>query len=760
MNARIQLPLSRREFLKASGALIVSTAGPAFTGDVLAQVPAGSLRPAVVPTELDSWIAVTSDGRAVAFFGKMDMGQCLDVAIAQIVADELDLAFDKVEVVMGDTALTCNQGGASGSTGIQQGAKPLRNAAAEARRLLVEKASEKLGVPTSALRVDEGVVSAVSDPSKRISYAELIGGRHFNHQVEWNKQTGNAMDIKVQAQVKSPAEYRVVGKSFARRDVAGKIYRTDKYVTDISLPKMLHARVIRCSRAACTVGGVDEGSIRAVKGARVVREKDFVAVVADHEWDAVRASRMLKISWNETKQNPFPPMAEIYDHIRKAPVVKREDSLKKGDVEGAFKTAARIVEAEYEWPFQSHASMGPGCAVADVRADGTVVWTGSQKPHYVQTGVAKLLDVPPEKVRAIWVPGPGSYGRNDAGDAALDAALLSKLTGRPVRVQGMRNDGIAWDPKGPASIHRGRAALDASGKVTAYEFVSKGFSRWDVATNESDPRDSLVGMAIGLPSKPVAEFGIPSEAYAFDNKRMGWETIPALLDASSPLRTSHLRDPLGPQIHFASEQFIDELAFAAGEDPVAFRLKYAGAPRDAAVIRAAAEKSGWQPRSARRNTSGELLSGRGIAYSTRNGTVVAIVAEIEVERKSGRIWGRKFTVAHDCGLIINPEGLRYAIEGNVVQGLSRTLFEEVRFDREKVTSVDWLSYPILDIRDTPESIQVVLINRPEVAPSGAGEPSIRPIAAAVANAFFDATGVRLRRAPLTPERVKAALARA
>src|SRR5438128_4082696 len=758
MNARIDLSLSRREFLKASGALVVSAAGPRFIGEALAQT-AGA-KPPLVPTELDSWVAILPDGRVTAFFGKMDMGQSLDIAIAQIVADELDVDVARVDVVMGDTALTCNQGGASGSTGIQTGARPLRSAAAEARRLLLQSASQKFGLPLEQLRVDDGVISAVSDQAKKTRYAELIGGRQFHHQVQWNKQIGNPMDIKVQAKPKSPSEYRVVGKPLPRRDVAGKVYRTDKYVTDISLPRMLHARVTRCSRAACTVGGVDEGSIRAVKGARVVREKDFVAVVADHEWDAVRASRMLKISWNEVKKDPFPPMAELYDHIRKAPVVKREDSVKRGDVDGVFKTAAKIVEAEYDWPFQSHASMGPACAVADVRAEGVTVWTGSQKPHFVQTGVARLLGVPPEKVRAIWVAGPGSYGRNDAGDAALDAALLSKLTGRPVRVQGMRSDGIAWDPKGPASVHRGRAALDASGKVIGYEFVSKGFSRRNIDTNESDPRDSLAGMSIGLPPKPSIDFGVPAEAYDFDNKLLAWEVIPPLLDASSPLRSSHLRDPVGPQIQFGSEQFIDELAVAAGEDPVAFRLKYVSA-RDAAVIKAAAEKAGWQPRPApRADRSGDVLAGRGIAYAQRNGTIVAVIAEIEVERKTGRIWGKKFTVAHDCGLIINPEGLRYTIEGNVVQGLSRTLFEEVRFDREKVTSIDWMSYPILEIGDTPETIEVVLIDRPEVPPSGAGVPSIRVIAAEVAIAFFDATGARLRRAPLTPERVKAALARA
>jgi CO/xanthine dehydrogenase Mo-binding subunit len=760
MNARIDMPLSRREFLKASGALIVSSAGPVFIGEALAQSAATGGKPPLVPTELDSWVAILPDGKVTAFFGKMDMGQSLDIAIAQIVADELDVNVDKVDVVMGDTALTCNQGGASGSTGIFSGAKPLRSASAQARLLLLQSASQKLGVPVEQLRVDDGVVSSVSDPSKKVDYAELIGGRHFNHKVEWNKQTGNAMDIKVEAKPKSPSEYRVVGKSFTRRDLPGKVYRTQKYVTDISLPKMLHARVIRPTRAACTVASVDARSIKKITGARVVREKDFVAVLAEHEWDAVRASRELKVNWNHAKASPFPAMAELHNHIRKAPVVKREEPVKKGDVEGAFKTAARVIEAEYEWPFQSHASMGPACAVADVRPDGVTVWSGSQKPHFVQLGVARLLDIPPEKVHVIWVTGPGSYGRNDAGDAALDAAMLSKLSGRPVRVQGMRSDGIAWDPKGPACVHRARAALDASGKVIGYEFISKGFSRRNIDTNESDPRDSLVGMSLGLPPKPSVDFGVPAETYGFDNKLLAWETIPPLLDSCSPLRSSHLRDPVGPEIHFGSEQFIDEIAAATNEDPVAFRLKYVTGPRDAAAIRAAAEKAGWQPRSGPRDRSGDRLTGRGIAYAQRGGTIVAAVAEIEVEKKTGRIRARKVTVAHDCGLVINPEGLRYTIEGNVVHGLSRTLFEEVRFDKDRVTSVDWLSYPILDIADAPESIEVVLINRPEVPPTGAGEPSIRVIPAAVANAFYDATGVRLRKVPLTPERVKAALARA
>jgi nicotinate dehydrogenase subunit B len=757
--------LSRRELLRLAGALVVSASVPGLLDDVLAQTPgagpAGSGgKPPLVPGELDSWIAVLPDGSVSAFFGKMDMGQSLDVAIAQVVAEELDVPVERVAVLMGDTATSCNQGGASGSFGVSHGARPLRNAAAEARRILLGLASHHLGVPAERLAVTDGVVSALDDPTKTVRYADLIGGRHWNSKVEWNKQVGNFMDVQGQAKPKAPSEYRIVGKSVPRRDVEGKVFGTSDFVTDIRLPRMLHARMIRPAIAGASIAKVDDASIRSVRGARVVREKELLAVVAEHEWDAVRAARMLKVSWTPPT-SPFPPMESLHAHIRSAAPIKREEPVKKGDVEAAFKAAARVVEAEYEWPFQSHASMGPACAVADVKADEATVWTGSQKPHFTRDGVARLLGLPPEKVHGIWVMGPGSYGRNDAGDAALDAAWLSRRTGRPVRVQGMRRDGTAWDPKGPACVHRGRAALDASGKVIGYEFVVKGFSRVNIATNESDPRDSLAGMALGMPPKPEIGLGTPAESYGFENKLLAWEAIAPLLDRGSPLRTAHMRDPVGPEIHFGSEQFIDEIAAAVGEDPVAFRLRYLTAARDVAVVKAVAEKASWDPRPApRRERAGAAWRGRGIAYAQRAGTIVAVVAEVEVDPATGRIWARKFTVAHDCGLIVNPEGLRYTIEGNVVQGLSRTLFEEVRFDRNAVTSVDWASYPILELQDAPEAIEVVLIDRRDVAPTGAGEPTIRCVPAAVANAFFDATGVRLRRVPLTPERVKAALARA
>ena len=531
----------------------------------------------------------------------------------------------------------------------------------------------------------------------------------------------------------------------------------EPFVTDMKLPGMVHARMIRPPVAGATPVKIDESSIKDIPGARVVRENNFLAVVADKEWDAIKAFQTLKIEWSDAKP-PFPTQAELYDHIRKAPVRKREDIKPVGNVDEAFKTAARVIEAEYEWPFQSHACMGPACAVVEIKDGHATCWSGSQKPHFVRDGIAATLDMPVDKVDCIWVVGPGSYGRNDADDCAMDAAVLAKAVGRPVRLQYMREQGTGWDPKGPASIHRARAAVDASGKIVAYEFLSKGFSRFDVLTNGSKPPDTLAGHFRGLPLKVNDAFGVPAESYQFDNKRTAWETIAPLLERASPLRSAHLRDPVGPQIHFASELFMDEVAAALGVDPVELRLRHVKDARDVAVLKAAAEKSGWQSRpSPRKDQTGNTVSGRGIAYSQRNGTTCAIVAEVDVDRRSGKIWARKFTVAHDCGQIINPDGLKHTIEGNIIQGISRTLWEEVKFDPKNVTSVDWLTYPILDITEAPETIECVYINRPELAPTGAGEPSIRPVAAAIANAIFDATGVRMRRVPFSPDRVKGAL---
>ena len=751
---------SRRSLLKAGGALVVSVGVPLGL-DALPDHQAAlaqSAKPPLMPDQLSSYIAITADGNVAAYFGKMDMGHGITVAIGQIVAEELDVPFNKVKVYLGDTATSVNQGGASGSTGIQDGGKQIRVAAAEARRVLVEMAATKLSLPADQLVVTDGVVHAKADAAKKASYAELIGGQYFNVQLDWNKKYGNPLYAPGKAKPKDFKDHKIVGQRIKREDVAPKVFAHEDFVTDVKVPGMLHARMIRPAVAGAVPVKVDESSIKDIAGAKVVWQQGFLAVLAPREWDAIQAMSKLKVEWSNAAP-PFPSQASLYDHIRKAPVRKREVGKENGNVDEAFKNAAKVIEAEYEWPFQSHASMGPACALVEIKDGMVTCWSGTQKSHFVQQGIAAILEVPVDKVHVKWTTGPGSYGRNDADDAAMDAAVLAKAVKAPVRVQYMRNQGTGWDPKGPASIHHARAALDAAGNVIAYEFTSKGFSRVDVNTNGSKPFDTLAGQTRGIALQSGDGFGVPAESYAFANKRLAWETIPPLLDRSSPLRSSHLRDPVGPQIHFASESFMDEVAAALNVDPIEFRLRHIKDPRDIALIKAAAQKANWQTRaSPRRDQTGAKVQGRGIAYAQRNGTRVAVIAEVDVDRSSGKIWARKFTVAHDCGQIINPDGLEKCIEGNIVQGVSRTLWEEVKFDTKTVTSVDWMTYPILDITETPETIDFVLLNHPELPPTGAGEPSTRPVAAAIANAIFDATGVRIRRVPFSPGNVKAAFA--
>ena len=757
--AKLNRP-SRRALLKSGGALVVSIGAPMPLNLARAAEEARLVgaQPPLTPDQLSSYIAVNADGTISVFSGKTDLGQGLEVALAQMVAEELDVPFNAVKVATGDTGSSVNQGGASSASGIAEGGKQLRAAAAEARRVLVELAGEKLGVPGEQLSVDGGVVHSNTEMARSVSYAELVGGRYFNVTLAWNGKFGNPLYAPGKAKPKDPKDYKLVGQPIKRQDIAPKVFARQDFCTDIKVPGMVHGRMIRPAVAGAVPVNVDESSIKEIPGARVVWNQGFLGVVADKEWDAIKAARELKVTWSNPAP-PFPDRASLYDHIRKALVRKSETEGKPvGDVDAALKNAVRVIEAEYEWPFQSHASMGPACAVVNIKGDQVTVWTGSQKPHFTRDGVAKILGVSTDKVRGIWTLGPGSYGRNDAGDCAMDAALLAKAVGRPVRLQYMRDQATGWDPKAPASIHRARAAIDPSGKVIAYEFMSKAFPRVDVNSNESAPHDTLAGQLTGAPLKSGDGFGVPEESYGFANRRSSWQTIAPLLDRGSPLRTSHLRDPIGPQVHFASESFIDELAAELKVDPVAFRLQYVTDPRDIAVIKAAAEKAGWQPvRSSRRAQNGATVSGRGFAYVQRHGTRLAIVADVEVDRASGKVWSRKFTVAHDCGQIINPDGLMRVIEAGVVQGISRALWEEVKFDTNSVTSVDWLSYPILDIAEAPEAIDVVLIDRPEIPPSGAGEPAIRPVAAAIANAIFDATGVRIRRVPLSPDNVKSAL---
>jgi len=738
--------------------LLAATAGLFCIGftaeDAAAQAAPPALPPGPRPDRLSTYIAIGRDGRVTAFFGSMDMGHGLGTAIAQMVAEELDVPFGHVSVAMGDTDTSPNMGGASSSLGIQSGGIQMRLASAEARRILLARAAERWAVPVGAISVADGVLSA---GAQRGGWGEFVDPGVLEVPLAWNGRMGTALNAPGQARPKDPSQHKLVGKTFPAHDIPGKVFGTLKYVSDVRVPGMVHARMIRPPVAGAVATAVDVSHLPRV---RAVHRGAFVAVVAEEEWTAIRAAEQARVAWSDPPR-PFPEQAALYEHIRAAPVVQRQMEREGGDVDAAFAGAARVVEAEYEWPFQGHASMGPACAIVDIREGGVTLWTGSQKPHFARDGVASILNLPPERVRGIWAPGPGSYGRNDAGDAAIDAAVIAREVGRPVRVQYDRAQGTAWTPKSPASVHRMRAAIGADGRIRGIEFISKAFTRQHIATNESNARDSLAGQMLGIAPRATHSFGIPANTYRFEAQCIGWETIAPLLDAASPLRTSHLRDPFGPQVHFASEGFMDECAAATGADPLEFRLAHVTDARDAAALRALGEAFGWQKRPfpQRRRADG-VVSGRGLAYSRRNGTIAAVAIEAEVDTASGRVSPLRVVVAHDCGQIINPGGLKLCLEGNIVQGLSRALFEEITFDAGAVTSVDWQSYPILEMAQAPRSIECVLIDRPERPPTGAGEGTIRPVAGALGNAIFDATGVRLRRAPFTPERVKAALASA
>jgi len=748
----------RRRFLKRSSALVFAIGNTGVVSLLTlngaeAQSLAAAPR-AIGPKNLDTWLALDTGGNVTAFFGKMDMGQGVDTAIAMVVAEELDLPVARVSVVMGDTHRTPNQGGASGSSGCRLGAIALRNAAAEARRVLVARAGERLGVAVEQLVVTDGVVQVKNNNARSVSYRELIADG-FATELDWNNRFGNNMNVNGIAKPKSPVNYRVVGTPVARKDIPGKVLATTEFCHHVTLPNMLHGRTIRPPVANAVPVSVDESSIAAYPDSRVVRKGDFIAVVSAIEWHAIKAARELKVTWSATTP-PFPAQDKLFDYIRNTPAASNSA---KGGFGGApydpapalaaINSAGKKIEAEYEVPFQSHARMGPSVGLADVKNGEALIYSDTQKSHDQRDGLAKLLGLPPDKVRVIWKPGPGSYGRSDSDEAAFEAALLSQLLGQPVRVQWMRNEGHGWDPKAPACVINCKAGLDAGGNINGWYYQARGFSGWDVNFNASEPRDTLVGQLTGFTKADAHNFGAPGESYDFATSVKFWETVPTFLARASPLRTSHMRAPQEPQVHFAHESFIDEVAAAAGIDPIAMRLKHLKDPREIAVLEAVAKLAKWQVRtSPAKKSTDKVLHGRGVSLCSTFGGYVATVCEVEVNRDSGHIWPRRIFVAHDCGLIINPQALRTTIEGNVVQGLSRTLHEEVMFDERNVLSVDWLTYPILDIKDAPEQIEIVTINRPDQPAGGAGEPSHVTIPAAVANAVFDATGLRVRRLPL------------
>jgi nicotinate dehydrogenase subunit B len=689
--------------------------------------PTGALSTA---DQVDNWLRIEPDGTVTVFSGKVELGTGVQTALTQIVAEELDVPFERITMVMGDTDRVPDEGITAGSTTLQIGGFALRHASAEARQALLEAASDQLDAMVDELSISDGVVSVTRDPVRSVSYAELMGGKRFNRKISLRTPT------------KPVDTYQVVGQAMRRLDLPRKLTGDAGYVHDVRLPGMLHARVVRPPDPGARLVSVKAES---VAGAELVRQGDFLAVAAEREYDAVRAAASLEATWEQVRRRP--PMRDLYRHLRNQGTVD-EVSFDQGDVDSALDAADTQVEASYSQPFQAHASIGPSCAVADVTPNGATIWSSTQGPYPLREALADLLDMPEEAVRVIYAEGSGSYGHNGADDAAADAALISKKLGRPVRVQWSRSDEFRWEPYAPAMVMDLRAALDVEGHITAWVH-----DVWS-PTHGNRPHlgnQLLAGqLAYGLRPPAPQWFGggdrnAPVD-YALSNQRVVAHWLREL-----PLRTSSMRTLGGAANVFANESFMDELAHAAQIDPLDFRLRHLEDERGRVVLQAAAERAGW----------GQPLpdgAGRGLAFARyeNDGAYVATVAEVEVDPETGTTRVVRLVSAHDCGLIVNPDGVANQIEGNLIQSLSRALFEEITFDENHITSADWDTYRILRFSDLPQ-IEVILINRPDEPLVGAGEPASVCTAAAVANAIFSACGARLRQIPLTPDRVREAI---
>jgi nicotinate dehydrogenase subunit B len=736
VDRRAGTAFSRRGLLKG-GALII--------GFSLARMPAVRADAGGPPDPdlIDTWIAVHADNTATVIFGKCELGQGNTTGMLQIAGEELDLDIGQLSTARLDTDVTPNQGATTSSSSIERGGPQLRAAAAEARQVLLWLAAARLSAPVADLRVAKGVVSVAGDARRSVKYGDLLGDEtlHFPF-------TGSAPKKPV-------SQYKLVGTRVARVDLPDKVSAQYTYMQHVRVPDMLHGRVVRPrGQGAYGTGAkpldIDESSIKDI-AARVVRKGDFVGVVAAREWDAVKAARALKISWQA--DSSLPGNGRLYETMRAA---KTTDTVvvDKGDVANGFAQAAHVASATCHLPYQAHLPFGPNCALADVGPDGALVMSSTQDIYNSRRMLADVLALPAEKVRVQYYEGSGTFGHSCYEDAAQAAAIMSQAVGKPVRVQFMRWDEHGWDNYGPAHIGEVRAAIDAAGKLVAYEY--HGWQHgWHVIETSQElahrtPPKERVSGSNSITVNPVSTGAM----YAIANRRVVSHAVPM----AGLLKGSPLRSPMDMHYSFASEQVIDELAHAAKIDPLEFRRRNIAGERWLGVLDAAAAAAGWTPRVAASALSdAEVVTGRGIGIGTHHVSFGAAVAEIEVDKRTGNIVAKNLYGALDAGLTVNPALVENQIVGMMVQATSRILKEEVTFSNSNVTSLDWESYPILRFAEHP-NVTPVVVQRLNEPSTGAGEEVMGSTGAAIANAFFDATGVRLRQYPMTPERVRAALA--
>jgi CO/xanthine dehydrogenase Mo-binding subunit len=754
---------SRRDFFKTSGALIVGFS-LASTQRIDAQERAAAGSPPA--NQVDSWIAIGSDGRVIGYTGKEELGQGIVTAQTQLVAEELSVPFEHVTLIYCDTSMTPDQGVTSGSQShpANFNHENLAQAAATAREALFQMASQKLGVPADQLTAWDGMISAKSDASKKVTYQELLGGRKFT------------LAVNPQAKRKPVDEWKVMGTSVQRQDFPEVMTGRFEYVHNIRLPGMLHGRVVRPPMVGAKVMSVDESSVKDIPGlVKVVVKKDFVGVVAEKQMYAAQAAAKLKVTWSAG--TGLPKQAEIHDWLKKQP---SRDALMvdSKDTTQTLSSTATLVKATYLHPYQMHGSLGASCAVADVQGEQATIYSPTQGVWHQRNSSATILGLKPENVRVIFRRGSGCYGLNGADAATFDAAILSQAVGKPVRVQLTRKDEMAWENYGFAFVLEQRAALDDKGKIVAWEHES-----WSPTLGGRPlyafPGNIVTGGLLGFPPQPFQPGpataprrynnnlnSIPSYvAGRVGDKDQGTGTIKSekVLThvVASPFWTGPLRSPSRFQNTFAHESFMDELAAKAKVDPVEFRLRHLREERVIDVLKGAAKLANWETRPSPKpgNKKTGVVTGRGVAcvaYEGDNG-FTGIVVEADVNQDTGKVSVRRIWVAIDAGPITNPDGLRNQAEGGALQGMSRALGEEVTWDDEKVTSIDWRTFHSLPLGFDIPKMECVLINRPEEEATGAGETAITVMSAAIANAIFDATGARIREIPLNPERVKAAL---
>ena len=756
---------SRRDFLRTSGALVVTFSATSLIQPfVAAQGPFDTHPSHIDPTKLDSWLAVASDGTVTAYTGKCDFGQGMFTVQTQLVAEELCVSVNKVKLIQCDTSITPDQGTTSGSqsTPTNFNAENLALAAATAREALLSMAAINLGMPTDHLAIEDGVISG---QSRRVTYGELIGGKHFE------------ITLNSAAKRKSPNDWKVLGKPVPSMDRLALMTGTFEFLANVHVPGMLHGRVVRPPESGSTVVSVDEKSVRHLPGfIKVVVRNNFVGVIAEKQYQAAEVARNLRVTW---KPGPgLPAQKDFYDHMRKQP---SHDLMlvNSKDVEDKLKTAAGVLKATYSHPYQAHGSIGSSCAVADVQADRATIWSATQSVYPTQHGVSTLTGLPLENVRVIFVRGSGCYGINAADTVSFDAALLSQAVHRPVRVQLTRQDEFISENYGSSCVVDQRAGVDASGAITAWDCEV-----WSASLGGrpgyDKPGNVITGMLAGFAPETVTPRAATEPKEELRNRN---NAVPSYMagciagkcggagtirservlahTVNSPFFTGPLRSPLRLQNTFAHECFMDEISAYVKADPVAYRLKHLSEPRVSDVVRAAAKAANWDARPSPRlnNSRTGTVTGRGIAcvaYEGDNG-YAALIAEVEVNQDSGEVQPKRFVIAHDCGPISNPDGLRNQIEGGILQGMSRALGEEITWDDRKVTSIDWASYNTLPVGIQLPAIEIVFIDRPSAEATGAGETAITLAAAAIGNAIFDATTVRLRQVPFTPAGLKTAL---